>query len=380
MNPNGPAMLDDSRYRIADSGLIFSPALVLFREILDENLDEMIRIAGHASRLRPHSKTHKMAAITKIELGKGIAKHKAATFAEAEMLADAGAKDVCLAYNPVGPNVRRAVEFVSKFQGVAFAVTADDPAQVAELGKAMEATGRTVGVLLDLDVGQHRTGIAIGEPAARLYRQIATTRGLRAEGFHAYDGHVHQPSLDERNQSVTGIWPALRSFRDSLVRDGLAVPRIVAGGTPSFSFYARIDDPSVELSPGTCVLNDAGYANAYRDLKFQPAAVLFTRVVSRPTSDRVTVDLGTKSVATDSPMGNRVVFPALPDAVHVAHNEEHLVLQTSRAAEFKPGDELLGVPRHICPTVALYKDVHVISDGKLIDRWEVTARDRRLTI
>jgi D-serine deaminase-like pyridoxal phosphate-dependent protein len=108
--------------------------------------------------------------------------------------------------------------------------------------------------------------------------------------------------------------------------------------------------------------------------------VLFTRVVSRPTSDRVTVDLGTNSVATDSPIGNRVVFPALPDAVHVAHNEEHLVLQTSRAADFKPGDELFGVPRHICPTVALHKNVHVISDGKLIDRWEVTARDRRLTI
>jgi D-serine deaminase-like pyridoxal phosphate-dependent protein len=380
MNWNGPAMLDDSRYRIADSASIYSPALVLFREILDENLDEMIRIAGHPSRLRPHSKTHKMAAITKIELAKGIAKHKAATFAEAEMLAEAGAKDVCLAYNPVGPNVGRAVEFVSRFPSVVFTVTADDPAQVAALGKAMQAAGRTIGVLLDLDVGQHRTGIAIGDSAARLYRQIATTRGLRAEGLHVYDGHVHQPSLDERNESVNGIWPAVRSFRDALVREGLAVPRIVAGGTPSFSLYARIDDPTVELSPGTCVLNDAGYTAAYGDLKFQPAAVLLTRVVSRPTADRVTVDLGTKAVATDSPTGKRVVFPALPDAVHVAHNEEHLVLQTPRAAEFKPGDELFAVPRHICPTVALHKEVLVVSDGKVTDRWDVTARDRRLTI
>lgn len=380
MNSNSHIQLADSRYRIADSDRIFSPALVLFREILDENLDEMIRIAGHASRLRPHSKTHKMAAITKIELAKGIVKHKAATFAEAEMLAEAGAKDVCLAYNPVGPNVRRAVEFVSKFPSVVFTVTADDSAQVAALGKAMEAAGRTVGVLLDLDVGQHRTGIAIGDAAGRLYREISTTPGLRAEGFHVYDGHVHQPSLDERNDAVAGIWPAVKTFRDALVRQGLKVPRIVAGGTPSFSLYARIDDPAVELSPGTCVLNDAGYRDAYRDLKFQPAAVILTRVVSRPTADRVTVDLGTKSVATDSPLGKRVVFPALPDAVHVAHNEEHLVLQTPRAAEFKPGDELFGIPRHICPTVALHKEVQVISDGRLVDRWDVTARDRRLTI
>jgi D-threonine aldolase len=380
MSSNGSEMLADSRYRIADSDRIFSPALVLFREILDENLDEMIRIAGRASRLRPHSKTHKMAAITKIELAKGIAKHKAATFAEAEMLAEAGAKDVCLAYNPVGPNVRRAVEFVSKFPSVVFTVTADDSTQTAALGKAMEAAGQTVGVLLDLDVGQHRTGIAIGDSAARLYRQISTTPGLRAEGFHVYDGHVHQASLDERNASVGGIWPSVQSFRDALAREGLKVPRIVAGGTPSFALYARIDDPTIELSPGTCVLNDAGYSNAYRDLKFQPAAVILTRVVSRPTADRVTVDLGTKSVATDSPLGERVVFPALPDAVHVAHNEEHLVLQTPRAAEFKPGDELFAIPRHICPTVALHKEVQVISDGQLVDRWDVTARDRRLSI
>ena len=373
-------MLSDPRYRIADSSQILSPALVIFREILEENVDEMIRIAGQASRLRPHSKTHKMAAVTRIELAKGIVKHKAATLAEAEMLADAGAKDVCLAYNPVGPNIGRTVDFVSKFPSVVLTVTADDLAQAALLGKAMEAAGKTVGVLLDLDVGQHRTGIAIGDSAARLYHQISTTRGLRAEGLHVYDGHVHQPSLEERQAAVAAIWPAVTAFRDALVREGLPVPRIVAGGTPSFSIYAQLDDPTVELSPGTCVLNDAGYTQAYRDLKFQPAAVLLTRVVSRPTADRLTVDLGTKAVATDSPSGKRVVFPALPEATHVAHNEEHLVLETPRAPEFQPGDELFAVPRHVCPTVALHKDAYVISSGKLVDRWEVTARDRRLTI
>lgn len=373
-------MLNDPRYRIAQTGLIFTPGLVLFRDIVDENIDEMIRIAGRPSRLRPHSKTHKMAAVTQLELAKGIAKHKAATFAEAEMLADAGANDICLAYNLVGPNIRRAVDFVATFPNVAFMVTADHPAQVAELGHAMTEAGQTIGVLLDLDVGQHRTGIAPGDAARRLYRQIATTQGLRPQGLHAYDGHVHQPCRDERQAAADDAWAAVRTFRDVLVNDGLAVPRIVAGGTPSFPIYAQLDDPSLELSPGTCVLNDAGYSEAYADLKFQPAALLLTRVVSRPTADRLTVDLGTKAVATDSPMGKRVVFPALPEAVQVAHNEEHLVLETPRAREFQPGDELLAVPRHICPTVALHRDVYVVSSGLLADRWEVTARNRRLTI
>jgi D-threonine aldolase len=370
----------DPRYQIAETSEIFSPALVLFREILEANVDEMIRVAGRASRLRPHCKTHKMPAVTRIELAKGITKHKAATFAEAEMLAGAGVKDVCLAYNPVGPNIRRAVAFVTRFPEVAFAVTADHPKPIADLGKAMEQAGKAIGVLLDLNVGQHRTGIVPGEEAARLYRQIATTRGLRPEGFHAYDGQVHQPSRQEREAALAAEWQTVRAFRDSLVREGLLVPRIIAGGTPSFPIHARLDDPAIELSPGTCVLNDAGYGEAYADLTFQPAALLLTRVVSRPAANRLTVDLGTKSVASDPPMGKRVVFPSLPDAVQVTHNEEHLVLETPRAGEFQPGDELLAIPRHICPTCALHKEVSVISSGKLVDRWEITARDRKLTI
>ncbi len=370
----------DPRYQIADTSGIYSPALVLFREILEANVDEMIRIAGRASRLRPHCKTHKMPAVARIELSKGIVKHKAATFAEAEMLAQAGVKDVSLAYNPVGPNIRRAVEYVTRFPDVAFAVTADHPLPIAELGKAMEAAGKTVGVLLDLNVGQNRTGILPGEAAAKLYRQIATTRGLRPEGIHAYDGQVHQSSREEREAAVAAEWQVIRAFRDSLVREGLPVPRIIAGGTPSFPVHARLDDPTIELSPGTCVLNDAGYSEAYSDLKFQPAALLLTRVVSRPAANRLTVDLGTKSVASDPPMGKRVVFPALPEAVQVVHNEEHLVLETPRADEFQPGDELLAIPRHICPTCALHKEVCVISAGQHVDRWEITARDRQLTI
>jgi D-serine deaminase-like pyridoxal phosphate-dependent protein len=372
--------LIDPRYRIADTSRIITPALVLFREILDENLDEMIRIAGRPSRLRPHCKTHKMAEVTKIELAKGIVKHKAATLAEAEMLADAGVKDIILAYNLVGPNIGRAVEFVAKFPDVAFSATADHPAPVAALGKAMDDAGQTIGLLLDLDVGQHRTGIAPGDAAARLYRQIATTPGLRPEGLHVYDGHHHQPSRAERETAVAAEWQVVRTFRDALVRDGLPVPRIVAGGTPTFPIYAQVDDPAIELSPGTCVLNDAGYGEAFADLKFRPAALLLTRVVSRPTADRLTVDLGYKAVASDPPLGKRVVFPTLPEARQVLHNEEHLVLETSRASEFQPGDELLAVPRHICPTSALHKEVYVVAAGKVVDRWNVTARDRRLTI
>jgi D-serine deaminase-like pyridoxal phosphate-dependent protein len=296
------------------------------------------------------------------------------------MLADAGAKDVFLAYNPVGPNIDRAVEFSRRFPDVVFSVTADHPQAIAALSQAVSASGRTIEVLLDVDVGFHRTGIVPGDAAVELYRQIGNSPGLRPGGLHAYDGHHHQPSRSEREEAVERDWNTVRAFRDRLVNDGLPVPRIVVGGTPTFPIHAANRDPAIEIAPGTCVLHDAGYSESYTDMKFSPAAVLLTRVVSRPSADRLTLDLGSKAVATDPPMGRRLVIPELPDAKQVVHNEEHLVLETPRAKDYAPGDTLLAVPRHICPTVALHKDVYVVSEGRLVDRWPVTARDRFLTL
>src|SRR5262245_26362482 len=128
-------------FRIADTRQIISPALILFRDALDENLGKMIAIAGRADRLRPHCKTHKMPQVTKMELARGITRHKCATFAEAEMLADAGAPDIFLSYNLVGPNIRRAVEFKKKYPRVSFQVQADHPGPIAELGRAMSSAG-----------------------------------------------------------------------------------------------------------------------------------------------------------------------------------------------------------------------------------------------
>lgn len=370
----------ESRFRIDDTSAIISPALVLYREQLESNLDRMIAIAGNPARLRPHCKTHKMAQVTKLELSRGINKHKCATFAEAEMLADAGVTDIFLSYNLVGPNIGRAVAFSKKYPRAALKVQADHPRPIAELGKAMSGAGLTIEVLIDLDVGQHRTGVEAGPRAKELYQAIAATPGLKAGGFHVYDGHQHQKSIEERTAAVNAEWQKVVALRDDLVRSGLTVPRIVCGGTGSFPIYAAKKDPEIELSPGTCVFNDAGYSETFPDLAFPPAVAVLTRVISRPTADRVTLDLGYKAVASDPPAGKRLTLVDLPDAEHVLQNEEHLVIKTPRAEEFQPGDVLYAIPRHICPSIALHKQVYVISHGQLTDRWDVVARDRCITI
>ena len=175
-------------------------------------------------------------------------------------------------------------------------------------------------------------------------------------------------------------WEPAARLRDQVVAQGLAVPRMVCGGTGSFPIFAEIDDPAIELSPGTCVFHDTGYGRCFPDLDFTPASLILTRVVSRPTTDRVTFDLGYKACASDPPAGKRLTFPQIPDAKEVLQNEEHLVIETADAANFRPGDEQLAIPTHTCPTSALHREAYVVSGGSLVDRWEVTARDRWLTV
>lgn len=370
----------DDCYQIADTSQILTPALIIFRDMVEQNLGHMVQIAGDPARLRPHCKTHKTKELVELQLARGITRHKCATFAEAEMLAEAGVTDIFLAYSLVGPNIQRAVAFRQKYPDAAFSVTADHSKPLNQLANAFCEAGLTIGVLLDIDTGQHRTGIPVGPEAKDLYRQIVEADGLIADGLHVYDGHQHQESRDERQSAVDEEWARVMSFREDLESEGWPVPRLVCGGTATFPIYADKSAPGIECSPGTCVYNDAGYGDHFPDMVFPPAALMLTRVISRPTDTRITLDIGYKAVASDPPVGRRLTFPDLPDAEAVLQNEEHLVLETSKASEYEPGDELLAVPWHICPTSALHRAAYVVANGEVIGQWEIASRDRWITI
>lgn len=354
-----------------------SPALLLDLAAIDENLRRMVAIAGGPARLRPHVKTHKLPQLVERQVALGITKFKASTIAEAEMTAAAGAREVLLAMPLVGPAIARFLKLQQLFPAVQFTATADDAAAIAACADAARAAGQTIELLLDLDVGQHRTGIAPGPAAAELYAQLAKTPGLRPGGLHAYDGHLHQSDPTARTNAAAAVAESVLRFQQQLVSQNLPVPRVVMGGTPTFPCYAALRD--VECSPGTCVLWDAGYAEHFPDLDFLNAAALLTRVVSRPGPDLLCLDLGHKAVASEMPQP-RVVFPTLPDAEFVAHNEEHLVLRTRRAGLFPIGTALYGIPWHICPTVALHGSAYIVEDRRVTAEWPIIARARKLSV
>ena len=362
---------------VANAGELPSPALLLFHERIEENLQRMIRLAGGPDRLRPHVKTHKLPGLVRRQVGLGITRFKCATVAEAEMTASAGAPDVLLASQPVGPTPRRLMELIRRFPATRFSTIVDDAGVVRVLSAAASGAGVSLPVFLDLDVGQQRTGIAPGPAAAELYASIHRTAGLTAAGFHVYDGHLHQVDVAERAAACDAAFAPVTRLQRELVAANLPVPVVIAGGTPTFPMHAR--RAGVECSPGTCVLWDAGYATKLPDLDFLPAAVLLTRVVSRPGHNRLCLDLGHKAVASEMSQP-RAIFPSLPGAVPVAHNEEHLVLETPRAPEFQVGDVLFAIPWHVCPTVALHSEVWIVNEGRAGESWPVVARARRITV
>jgi D-serine deaminase-like pyridoxal phosphate-dependent protein len=211
-----------------------SPALLIDLAAVDENLRRMVNIAGTPERLRPHVKTHKLPQLIERQLKLGITKFKASTIAEAEMTAAAGAREVLLAMPLVGPAITRFLKLQQTYPQTQFTAVADDVAVVDAMAQAARAAGQTIEVLVDLDIGQHRTGIVPELEAAQLCIQIAKTPNLRIAGLHAYDGHLHQTDLNARTIAAKKVAHEVLQFKRHLETTGLSVPRIVMGGRRRF--------------------------------------------------------------------------------------------------------------------------------------------------
>ncbi|MCI0541137.1 MAG: D-TA family PLP-dependent enzyme [Verrucomicrobiales bacterium] len=369
--------LAEDWFVISNAGEIPSPALLVYADRLEQNIRRMIEISGKVDRLRPHIKTNKMPGVVRQLLAQGITKLKCATIAEAEMAAECGAPDVLLAYQPVGPNIRRLLDLASAFPKTKFSTIADNAESLRALSEAADGATTRIEVLLDIDCGQHRTGVPPDFGAWELYRLLDSLPALDPGGLHVYDGHINHADLRQRTIECEESFAPAHTLREELLAAHLPVPHVVAGGTPTFAIHARRTD--VECSPGTCVFWDFGYGSKFTDLDFHYAALLLTRVISRPAANRLCLDLGHKSVASEMPHP-RVHFLSLPDAKAVLHSEEHLVVETERAGDFPVGSVLYGVPWHICPTVNLHSEALLVRDGKVCETWRVTARERKLHI
>lgn len=356
-----------------------TPALLVYPDRIRHNIQEMIRLSGDPGRLVPHVKTHKMARIVRMQLEAGIRRFKCATIAEADMLAEAGAEEVILAYQLSAVKAHRYLELMRRYPAVHFRSLVDNLDSAQMLDALFGEAGSSATVLIDIDNGMHRTGFPASGDIAAFYRQLSALPHLDCVGLHVYDGHIRDADFDIRRQKAEEAFLPVTEAVHRLEADGLPAPQVVAGGSPTFPVHAR--NPRVLCSPGTSLLWDAGYSRLLQEQPLLHAAVLMTRVISRPAPGRITTDLGHKSVAAENPPAERVAWLDKEFTV-VSQSEEHMVLETveARWAALRVGDVLYAVPGHVCPTVALYDEVQVVEEGQVTGQWPVEARRRKIHV
>jgi D-serine deaminase-like pyridoxal phosphate-dependent protein len=363
-------------YRITNPEVVNSPALLIYPERVQTNVERMLSVVKDKSLIRPHVKTHKMPDLVLLQIRNGIRKFKCATIAEAEMAAVCGPDEILMAYQPTGPNVRRFIELQKKFPSVEISCITDCEKVALELsGQAMDAN-ININVWLDINNGMNRTGIAPGKKAVELFHLINNMPNLKAVGLHVYDGHLHDSDFTVRKHKCDEAFSLAAPMIEEL-KSHYGSLRIVAGGTPTFPIHAQRE--GVETSPGTPVLWDYGYSSSFADLNFLHAAVLFTRVVSKPAEGLVCIDLGTKAVASEMPHP-RIKILEINDYEFVTHNEEHMVIRSAEAYKMEIGDAIYCIPYHICPTSDRFDKVSVVRNSKVTEEWKVEARRRKITI
>ncbi|MEX2231801.1 MAG: D-TA family PLP-dependent enzyme [Cyclobacteriaceae bacterium] len=364
-------------YTIRNAESLDTPALVLYPDRIRNNIKILKTFVSDTKQLRPHIKTNKCPEVVRLMLEGGISKFKCATIAEAEMLAIEGAKDVLLAYQPVGPKAKRFCELQRAFTKTIFSCLIDNQKSLLELSALAGDYNMKIRVLIDVNAGMNRTGIAPGEEAFRLYRAASQTAGIDISGLHVYDGHLRDADLAQRKEKCDQAFQEVDSLRRQIVAAIGKMPIVVAGGTPTFPIHAKRN--GVEVSPGTFIFWDKSYQQLLAEQPFEFAALVVSRVISKPGDQTICVDLGHKSIAAENPINNRVHFLNAPDIQPIGHSEEHMVFHTQNAA-YKVGDVFYGVPYHICPTVALYEEASVCRENKVIETWPILARKRKLTI
>lgn len=362
-------------YLIDNISEIDSPALIIYPERVKKNIALIKTMIDDVDRLRPHVKTHKCRETSLLMLEGGISKFKCATIAEAEMLAMVDAKDILLAYQPIGPKLNRFIQLIKRFPSTKFSCLVDNIEVAEQISSAAIDSGIRISVYVDLNVGMNRTGVSPGN-ATKLIMQAGDLHGIHLKGLHVYDGHIHDESLQVRTQQANQVLKSVNTLRKSLAEKGFDDLIVIAGGSPTFPVYAR--EQEIECSPGTFIYWDAGY-QVYKEQPFLPAAILITRIISLPDEETICTDLGHKSVAAENILTKRFIILNGSGLEVKGQSEEHLMLRVIKGHSYKIGDVFYVMPFHVCPTCALYERAIIVENGIANGEWKIVGRDRRIS-
>ncbi|CAM4168752.1 alanine racemase [Lacicoccus alkaliphilus] len=359
-----------------------TPALLIDHKILKRNLTSM---QGYADRsgvnLRPHTKTHKMPRLAKMQLEAGAAGVTVAKVGEAEIMAEAGIDDIFIANQIIG---RSKVERIRRLTGavnISFGV--DSVYSVKEIDGVFEGADKKAEVLIEVEVGEKRSGIIMRNDFITLLDEIKNSRNVRFKGVFSHDGHTYKASTIDRLKELYHDSSARTLKFAGIARDhGMACEVVSIGSTPPFVLGFDIPEGITEIRPGTYILMDGSQANVlgHHDTC---AATILTTVISKPTDERVITDVGAKGLtkehrtegltATEG-LGKIVGF----DGVHIdsVFDEHAIIYDEGFRSRVEIGDKVEILMNHICPVSNLYEKAYIVEDGEVIEEAPVSARGK----
>jgi D-serine deaminase-like pyridoxal phosphate-dependent protein len=356
---------------------IDTPALVVDLDIMERNL---ARVAGyareHGLRLRPHTKTHKSTRIGRRQLESGAAGLTVAKVSEAEVMLGAQPEDMLVAFPVVGrPKLERLMEVARKTR---VTVALDSLEAARPLSEAAQAAQVEVGVLVEVDAGLGRVGVAPGE-ALGLAQCVRKLPGLAIEGLAFYPGHIKLMDAEGR-AAMQEVGQLLAGLLSEFQRAGVPV-KIVSGGSTPTLFHSHTLPEMTEIRPGTYVFNDLNTVRSGGCAMEDCAASILATVVSTARPVQMIVDGGSKTFSSDRPVsGPDVTFGQVaeaPGARFHKMNEEHGFIDVSRAErKFAVGDRVHIVPNHICVAVNLHERVYGVRGDRVEEVWQVEGRGK----
>ncbi len=353
-----------------------TPALIVEVDALERNIAAMAAFASAAGlRLRPHAKTHKCAEIARRQIEAGAVGVCCAKLGEAEALSAAGIDNILITSPVVGPaGVERLVALASRSQGLM--ATTDHPDAVDALAR----TGANLTLLVDIDPGIHRTGVANADAAVALARRIDAAPNLTFGGVQFYcGGQQHIENFADRQAALTERTAYLADVVARLSEAGLAPALVTGGGTGSHAIDAQLG-VLTELQVGSYIFMDRQYADcqltAETGAAFETALLVDARVISANHGFLVTVDAGFKAFATEAG-APPILAGAVAGAVYHFMGDEHgCVVPPSGQPPPALGEVVTFAAPHCDPTVNLYEAYHVVRGDTLVGIWPIEARGR----
>ena len=347
---------------------IDTPALVLDLDAFEHNLDTMAALlAPTRAKLRAHTKTHKSPIIAKLQAARGAVGQCVQKVAEAEALAWGGIGDILVTNEVVGARKLARLAALATIAEVGLCV--DDVRQVVAAEQAGAAAGRRLKVLVEIDVGMGRCGVAAGPPAVALAQRIAASPHLIFGGIQAYHGraqHIRAP--EERAAAIDGAIEAARRTVEQLRQQGLDCPIVGGAGTGTFAQEAA-SGVYTEIQAGSYAFMDADYARNGAAPPFRQSLFVLATVMSTALDGVCVVDAGHKAMPTDS--GYPLVRPGLE---YVGASDEHGKIVVKDGTRPELGEKIRLTPGHCDPTVDRYDWYVGVRGGRVECLWPVAAR------